>query len=402
MKVRVETVDGQQWVVKSAASPAETAHLGREAEQLRRAAHPGVVELGSFQAGPPVELRTRHAGRSLDEMAPLRLPSCAVSGPQWRRVLADLHDLGIVHGAIGADHILIGAEGRPVLCGFSSSGSTKEGHAGGDVIDLADTLASLLGPEAPRRLRRLLLGPGKGLRHTPSARAFAAALSQAVPDRRLPTAAAVRPPGVSVGVEARPKAPAEAASSIPGSTAPIRARGERSTPPSAPPPRRASGETARPAQGRRRCRPGRGRCCRGCRRARPRPAPGGRGDPLPFRRSGVPPGPGSHGRLRGALGHLHHRRGTPDSRPRPLAVRFWEPPRRPRPPDRAGLGVALVGRPGDDGDGGGGRPPSRSRDAARGSRGIGLRPPRGDRRPRRRHDHDPRRQPGCLRPACDR
>ena len=230
MEVCIDTVDGQHWVVKSASSPAETAHLRREAEQLRKAAHPGVVELGSFHAGPPVELRTRHAGRSLAEMAPLAPAELCGLGAAVATVLADLHDLGIVHGAIAADHILIGAEGRPVLCGFSSSGSTTECHAGGDVIDLADTLASRLGPEAPRRLRRLLLGPGKGLRHTPSARAFAAALSQAVPDRRLPTAPAVRPPSVSVGVEARPTAPAEPASSIPGSAAPIQAPRGRSAP----------------------------------------------------------------------------------------------------------------------------------------------------------------------------
>src|SRR3546814_11064941 len=35
--------------------------------------------------------------------------------------VADLHDLGIVHGRLGPSHILIGPNGRPIISGFGPS-----------------------------------------------------------------------------------------------------------------------------------------------------------------------------------------------------------------------------------------------------------------------------------------
>jgi hypothetical protein len=224
MDVRLDAIDGQKWIVKSASSTSDAARLRREADQLRRAAHPGVVEMGAFRTTAPLELRTRHAGRALTETAPLTPAELCGLGAAVATVLADLHDLGIVHGAVTADHILIGADGRPVLCGFGSSGSTEERDAGEDVIDLAGTLSAGLGPDAPRRLRRLLLSAGKGRRHTPSARAFATALSEAVAERRLPApASADGPPTLPLGVKASPGGPADPLSRTPLRTRRLRA-----------------------------------------------------------------------------------------------------------------------------------------------------------------------------------
>jgi hypothetical protein len=199
MELRTEDVDGAVWIVKSASSPEETARLDHEASQLRRAAHPGVIEIGSLDAvagsdaGGRTELRSRYAGRSLRATGAIPAPALCGLGAAVATVLADLHDLGLVHGAVDADHILLGEDGRPVLCGFGSSGSTDDQDPLGDVCSLAATLAGHLQPDAPRRLVRVLRSAAPGGRRVPSARAFAGLLRRADPDCRLPAAIPPRP-----------------------------------------------------------------------------------------------------------------------------------------------------------------------------------------------------------------
>ena len=104
--------------------------------------------------------------------------------------VADLHDMGIVHGAIVPEHVLVAPDGRPVLCGFGSAGRVGDGDERQPSTDVA-----ALG----RLLRRLATGPdARGLRRVaeaatadepdarPSARDVAAELSAAVPGARLP------------------------------------------------------------------------------------------------------------------------------------------------------------------------------------------------------------------------
>jgi hypothetical protein len=95
--------------------------------------------------------------------------------------LADLHDAGITHGRVGADHILVGTAGGPVLCGFAEAVASGHGAspAAGtmDVIALGRTLAAVLAPlgagaPTPPPLHRLL-GRASTNGHRGSARRLA-------------------------------------------------------------------------------------------------------------------------------------------------------------------------------------------------------------------------------------
>jgi hypothetical protein len=186
VEVRTERVDGVDWVVKVARSPAEVARLRHETAQLRRAAHPGVVELRPGSHDDPGTLRTRFAGRPLSALRALPSEEICGVGAIVATTLADLHDIGITHGAVDADHVLIGPDGRPVLCGFGSSTSTGEGDPAADVCKLASLLADRLGADAPRRLTGLLQRSAAGRRRPLTARALAARLGDVTADRRLP------------------------------------------------------------------------------------------------------------------------------------------------------------------------------------------------------------------------
>src|SRR5205823_14171913 len=66
--------------------------------------------------------------------------------------LADLHELGVSHGAVEPSHILLHPDGRPVLCSLGRSEGTTTGDqaAAHDVTGLARlTLDRLAGPTHP-------------------------------------------------------------------------------------------------------------------------------------------------------------------------------------------------------------------------------------------------------------
>ena len=115
---RVESVGDRPVVVKRAPGPAGE-RLRREADRLERASHPGVVTVvhhGATDDG--WELRTRHAGRPVSSVGRLTVSQVASLAAGVASTLADLHDLGIVHGRLDESHVLLGEHGRPVLCGF--------------------------------------------------------------------------------------------------------------------------------------------------------------------------------------------------------------------------------------------------------------------------------------------
>jgi hypothetical protein len=108
--------------------PATAAHrtaLRWEAQALAAAAHPGVVELlGVDDDG----LATIYAGtHSLATCAPLTAERIAAIGAALAATVADLHALGIVHGRIDPSHVIVGPDGRPLLCSFS--GATVGGRS---------------------------------------------------------------------------------------------------------------------------------------------------------------------------------------------------------------------------------------------------------------------------------
>jgi eukaryotic-like serine/threonine-protein kinase len=175
--------------VKTATGAADVARLRLEAERLERAAHPGLVLVVGSAPGTGVdtaqdndeqsaELRTRFAGDPISRWTG-SVASVAGLGAAVAATLADLHDIGVVHGRIDPSHVLIGDDGRPRLCGLSHPGGA-EPHD--DVAALARVLGDVLGRAAEQRSR-----PWAARSRTAHRRALEQVLARAldpVPSRR--------------------------------------------------------------------------------------------------------------------------------------------------------------------------------------------------------------------------
>ncbi len=123
-RVRLEHRDGTLVAVKVATDPAEVSRLHREARVLAVARLPGVVELiGLDDRGDEADLVTRAVvGGSLATSRPDQADRALALVAAVAAIVADLHELGIVHAAIDPSHVLLDERGRPVLCGFGSAG----------------------------------------------------------------------------------------------------------------------------------------------------------------------------------------------------------------------------------------------------------------------------------------
>lgn len=186
-------------MVKQATS-GDAERLRREGERLRRGAHPGVVQLlRSAPAGDGWELRMAHGGRPL-AAASLDTEHAGALVTALATTVADLHDLGVVHGRIDPAHVLVGEVGRGILCGFGPG--DRHARPEDDVAALGRILTSLMGAEEhpepiPERWwgrrsprlgweRRALLSiadqaTADAVEGRPSARRLAALLAAAVP-----------------------------------------------------------------------------------------------------------------------------------------------------------------------------------------------------------------------------
>ncbi len=111
-------------VVKRAADGAQAARIGAEAEVLTAGQIPGVVTLLAVEGDPERRclVTARVDGIDLGRGLDLSVEEVAGVVAAVGTVLADLHDLGLVHGAVMASHVLVGPDGRPVLCGFGYGG----------------------------------------------------------------------------------------------------------------------------------------------------------------------------------------------------------------------------------------------------------------------------------------
>jgi hypothetical protein len=222
--VRIDLWPSGPVVVKSARGPAAR-RLQRERARLARAVHPGVVALarapgddagaeaaegadagddvaggagGSGGHDDAVELRTCYAGEPVARWG-ASVVAVAGLGAAVASTLADLHEMGIVHGRLDGSHVLVADDGRPRLCGMAGA----EGAAASDDVAALGALVAELLARCPDRPRRLLArrGPGTARRaleqvveqatdpvatRRPAARALAEAILTAVPDAGLP------------------------------------------------------------------------------------------------------------------------------------------------------------------------------------------------------------------------
>jgi hypothetical protein len=218
--VTVELDGDDLVVVKSASDGGAVARLRTEARRLDRARHPGVVAL--LDAGPvpcadvtpdvvadapadePAEgyaLRLAHAGEPVGHWR-ASVPQVAGVAAAVASTLADLHDLGLVHGRLDPTHVLVGSDGRPRLCGLGEPGdATPEDDVAAWGHLVADLLTLAVDERRGRRARagaRRARAAGRALAsicdratdpvasRRPTARATADAVVAAVPDATLP------------------------------------------------------------------------------------------------------------------------------------------------------------------------------------------------------------------------
>jgi hypothetical protein len=188
-------------VGKVAVSETTRRRLRHEAAVLRRAAHPGVVRLASFlDLTDRSELRTVRAGdATLLTTTPPDAATALAFAAGLAATLADLHQLGVVHGRLTPDHVVVAPGGRAVLCGF---GEAREGDPEVDIRSFA-SLLELLATGVPsrgtgRRDRRCverLLAVAHDARvagPAPSAASLAQRLGAAAPASASATATASR------------------------------------------------------------------------------------------------------------------------------------------------------------------------------------------------------------------
>jgi hypothetical protein len=200
--------------IKTATGAESIERLRGEAARLRLAGHPGVVTVVSCgPVGEAVELHTRFAGDPVSRWSG-SLAGTAGLCAAIAATLADLHDVGLVHGRLDASHVLVGADGRPRLCGLSDPG---EGEPADDVHALGVLVDDLLARVETRRgalawprtagsggdRRALSQAAARALdpvaARRPSARVLARSILAAVPGAELPPPSA--PPSVSGGAD---------------------------------------------------------------------------------------------------------------------------------------------------------------------------------------------------------
>ncbi|MGH9057286.1 MAG: hypothetical protein ACRDYY_15710, partial [Acidimicrobiales bacterium] len=192
----LEYPSGSAAVIKRARTAGDRWRLAREAQVLGAAAHPGVVRLHERVGGdPPTALVLgRVLGAGLEDLGPQPQEVVAGIGASLATIVADLHDIGVAHGALSAGHVLLDADGRPVLCSFGAAvqpASVPDCRE--DVRALAVLLLGIMPAGASKRTTRSLkvaAGRGRlggGDSRGPGARWLARRLVESVPGACLPS-----------------------------------------------------------------------------------------------------------------------------------------------------------------------------------------------------------------------
>ena len=85
---------------------------------------------------------------TLETAPPPMLDQAGMTVAKLASTVADLHQLGLVHGRIDPSHVLLGPAGRPVLCGFTGGGAEGEvpPEGPGAIAEFRDPLADVGAP----------------------------------------------------------------------------------------------------------------------------------------------------------------------------------------------------------------------------------------------------------------
>ena len=138
------TEDGRLAVTKQAAAGPHVERLRREVEILRRAAHPGVVELlGELAGDHGVTVHTAFVGGGTlaEHLGALDVARGARVAATIAATLADLHERGIAHRRITPDHVLVTDAEHVRLCGFAEAILTDDGAPCGADVAAVDVEA---------------------------------------------------------------------------------------------------------------------------------------------------------------------------------------------------------------------------------------------------------------------
>ncbi|MXW77148.1 MAG: hypothetical protein F4028_11035 [Acidimicrobiaceae bacterium] len=141
------------------ARPEDSDRIRHEAQLLRRLEHPGVVQFVDFVEGHPVELYLAFVGPDSWATQPPNTPAESLEAlASAASIVADLHDLGTVHGALCPEHVLVAPDKRPVLCGLADAAASSEAGCARDLAGFAgliDHLAAACEEKERRQLEAL-------------------------------------------------------------------------------------------------------------------------------------------------------------------------------------------------------------------------------------------------------
>ena len=191
-RITVDASGAQPTVTKRAVGASARSRLAHEAAMLELVAHPGVVRKVDYRSGDDHdELVMAFAGAAtLADHRPRDLAAVAGMGAAIAGTLADLHASGLAHGAIQADHVVLGASRHPVVCSFASASQDAAAQAAdtvalaGLVDELARTVEAGRGSVERRRRSLLTAATAEAAAGELSAAALAARLA-AVPGAAL-------------------------------------------------------------------------------------------------------------------------------------------------------------------------------------------------------------------------
>lgn len=154
--ITVARTDDRVVAIKRA-GPGEADRRRHEAALLTRLDHPGIVELVEFVDREPIEIHLHYAGTDTWARTPPATPPAIVEGLAIvAATIADLHDLGTAHRALAPEHVIVGADRRPILCGFADAGPADPTARAEDLEGLA-ALVEEVSRHAPADLGTRLL-----------------------------------------------------------------------------------------------------------------------------------------------------------------------------------------------------------------------------------------------------